>query len=271
MQGLPEQSADIVIADPPYNIKKDFGNNRDNLPLAEYVAWCAIWLDECLRILKESGTMFVYGLPEILAHLSVRLPFNKQRWLQWHYINKNMPNLNFWQRSHESILCLWKDKPIFNRDEIREPYTRGFLAGSAGRVRPAGQCRMSRTGSKATVYQAHVNGALPRDVISVSALAGGSALMERNIYCKSCACLVNPRKRKDHLGHDLIIHPTQKPLALTEKLIRSCRPQGSFNVLAPFCGSGSECKCALANGGNFTAYELNADYITLACAVIAAG
>lgn len=267
MKGLPDNSADIVIADPPYNIGKDFGNNHDNLPLNEYAAWSGKWIGECLRILKNSGTMFIYGFPEILAHISVALPIDRQRWLQWHYTNKNMPNLNFWQRSHESILCIWKDRPIFNRDKIRVPYTASYLSGSAGRKRPAGKCRLAKGNGKTTVYNAHEKGALPRDVLAVSALAGGAALKERNIYCKTCQRLIEPSRRKEHLAHDFIAHPTQKPLALTGQLICSCKPEGKFNLLVPFCGSGSECKCAMQNGGSFVSYELNSDYVILARAV----
>ena len=37
LQQLPDNSADLIIIDPPYNIKKDFGNNKDNLSLVEYL------------------------------------------------------------------------------------------------------------------------------------------------------------------------------------------------------------------------------------------
>ena len=30
---------DIIIADPPYNIGKNFGNNKDNMSLKEYISW----------------------------------------------------------------------------------------------------------------------------------------------------------------------------------------------------------------------------------------
>lgn len=265
---IPAESADIIIADPPYNIGKDFGNDSDRLSLAGYVEWSGAWIAHCLRILKPTGTMFIYGFAEHLAHLSVSLPINQQRWLQWHYTNRNMPNPHFWQRSHESILCVWKEKPIFNCDDVREPYTQGFLKVRAGQVRPAGRCRLARDGGEATVYRAHANGAMPRDVITVSALAGGAAQKERAIYCKTCKCLVAPAKRRGHASHELVIHPTQKPLALTRRLIMSCRPRGSFNVLAPFCGSGTECACARELGGNFLSYELNPDYIVLARAIV---
>lgn len=60
------------------------------------------------------------------------------------------------------------------------------------------------------MYHANERGALPRDVICESTLAGGAALKERIIYCKTCKKIVLPHDRKLHLGHDLIIHPTQK-------------------------------------------------------------
>jgi site-specific DNA-methyltransferase (adenine-specific) len=84
------------------------------------------------------------------------------------------------------------------------------------------------------------------------------------MYCKTCDCLVHPKERKKHDAHNVIIHPTQKPQALTEKLIKSCKPKGKFKVLIPFCGSGSECLETLKNGGDFISYEINEDYIKLA-------
>jgi site-specific DNA-methyltransferase (adenine-specific) len=121
------------MADPPYNIGKDFGNNTDRMPLEDYVDWCNDWLSESIRILKPSGTMFIFDYSEILAYLSVKIPI-KKRWLIWHYTNKNVSGGSFWQRSHEAIVCAWKDTPIFNVDDIREPYTKTFLRAS-GKVK----------------------------------------------------------------------------------------------------------------------------------------
>lgn len=85
------------------------------------------------------------------------------------------------------------------------------------------------------MYHANERGALPRDVICESTLAGGAALKERIIYCKTCKKIVLPHDRKLHLGHDLIIHPTQKPLGVTDRLIKSCRPpKDDFTVVLPF-------------------------------------
>jgi site-specific DNA-methyltransferase (adenine-specific) len=237
---LASDSAQIIIADPPYNIGKDFGNDSDKQPMDEYLIWCEKWIKECLRVLKPNGTMFIYGFSEILALILSKVPYNiNRRWIIWHYTNKNVPSLNFWQRSHESIIVLWKSDKVFHRDDIREAYTEGFLNGAAGKERKATKGRFSK-GDKKTTYTAHANGALPRDVIKVAALAGGAGMNER------------------------VNHPTQKPLALCDKLIRSCKqPATDGYVLVPFAGSGSECLAAKNLNLPFVGIELNPEYVKL--------
>jgi site-specific DNA-methyltransferase (adenine-specific) len=237
---LETETAQIIIADPPYNIGKDFGNDSDKQPMDEYLLWCEEWIKECLRILKPNGTMFIFGFSENLALILSKVPYNiNRRWIIWNYTNKNTPHLNFWQRSHESILVLWKNDKVFHRDDIREPYTEGFLNGAAGKERKATIGRYSK-GDKTTTYIAHEKGALPRDVIKIPALAGGAGMKER------------------------VNHPTQKPLALCDKLIKSCKQTASDGyVLVPFAGSGSECLAAKNNNLPFVGIELNAEYIKI--------
>jgi site-specific DNA-methyltransferase (adenine-specific) len=247
---LPTLQADfaqIILADPPYNIGKDFGNDSDKQTLDAYLTWSDKWITECLRVLKPNGTMFVFGFSEMLALILSRIPYSvKRRWIIWHYTNKNVASLHFWQRSHESILVLWKEDKVFHRDDVREAYTDGFLQGAAGRERASTKGRFSK-GDKTTTYNAHPNGALPRDVIKIPALAGGAGMKER------------------------VDHPTQKPLALCEKLLRSCK-QGPEDgvVFVPFAGSGSECVAAKKLGLPFIGVELNEDYVKLAESRLAA-
>ena len=239
MKELEPNSVDIIICDPPYNIGKDFGNASDKQEIKKYLKWCDEWIAECIRILKPSGTLYIYGFSEILAFIRVRISINV-RWLVWHYTNKVCPSLNFWQRTHESILVCYKTaKPHFNRDSVREPYTNAYLK-SAGKVRKATPGRFSK-GEKETVYNAHEGGALPRDVIKVPALAGGAGKRER------------------------VNHPTQKPLELCEKLLLASRnPQGESTVLVvPFAGSGSECVAAKTLGIDFIGFEINGNYVKI--------
>ncbi len=262
LKKIPDNSCDVVIIDPPYNIGKDFGNNIDRMEMVDYVRWCKSWIEESIRVMKPTGTMFIYGFSEILAHLSVEIPI-KKRWLIWHYTNKNVASLDFWQRSHESIICAWKNNPLFNRDAVREPYTEGFLNGAAGKIRKGTAGRFSKGGVE-TIYNAHEGGALPRDVIKIAALAGGAGMIERWFMCKTCDGVFEPRQLKKHEKHNIMKHPTQKPLELSRKLIKSAMPKKDGVVLVPFVGSGSECVAAKELGQNYIGFELNPDYVRLA-------
>jgi len=241
MKKIPDVSADIIICDPPYNIGKDFGNDSDKQEMDTYLSWCDTWIAECLRILKPNGTLYIYGFSEILSFIRTRIHCHV-RWLVWHYTNKVTPSLNFWQRTHESILCCYKNKPVFNRDDVREPYTESFLKNAAGKVRKATKGRFSN-GDKETTYTAHEGGALPRDVIKVAALAGGAGKKER------------------------VDHPTQKPLALCDTLIKAALNKNievKTLLVVPFVGSGSECVSAKKNNVDFIGFEINPSYITIA-------
>jgi site-specific DNA-methyltransferase (adenine-specific) len=129
---------------------------------------------------------------------------------------------------------------------VREPYTDGFVRGSAGKVRKATEGRFSK-GDKETTYTAHEKGALPRDVIKCPALAGGAGKNER------------------------VNHPTQKPLELCRKLIKSCKQRRENGpVLIPFAGSGSECVAAGEEGLDWVGCEINPDYYKLITERVAA-
>lgn len=215
---------DVVIADPPYNIGKDFGNDSDRMPMEDYLSWTDEWLGRCLDRLADNGVAYVYGFAEILARISARYPIDEQRWLVWHYMNKAVPSLKFWQRSHESILCMWKpghDRPDLEIDQIREPYTNGYKV-NIGKVRAGTGSRFSgdRYGRE-TVYSDH-GGALPRDVLKIPALAGGAGASERWFMCRTCGNEVYPPQEMSlHRGCDVMKHPTQKPMELSRRLIRS--------------------------------------------------
>ena len=56
LRSLPADAKfDVIIADPPYNIGKDFGNNQDAMPLAAYVGWTQEWIAACFERLASDG------------------------------------------------------------------------------------------------------------------------------------------------------------------------------------------------------------------------
>src|SRR5215210_1149890 len=64
LQETPDSCADLVFADPPFNLGKDYGKDiSDRLKNEEYLEWSKEWLKESIRILKPGGSLFVFNLP----------------------------------------------------------------------------------------------------------------------------------------------------------------------------------------------------------------
>ena len=55
MKLLPDNSIDLIVTSPPYNIGIDYDVYDDNKSWDEYYKWCEKWLRECYRVLKTDG------------------------------------------------------------------------------------------------------------------------------------------------------------------------------------------------------------------------
>lgn len=211
LRSLPNESVDLVFADPPYNIKKAEWDTFESQQ--EYVNWSLQWIEQAARILKSTGTLYVCGFSEILADL--RLPasqfFRGCRWLVWHY--KNKANLgNDWGRSHESILHFRKSRKFtFNIDDVRIPYGNHTLRYPE---HPQAETSQYGNGSRTQghLWQPHPRGAKPRDVLEIPTTCNGM--------------------------HEKTPHPTQKPEELLRKIILASSSPGEL-VIDPFLGSGT--------------------------------
>ncbi|HBL16388.1 MAG TPA: site-specific DNA-methyltransferase [Elusimicrobia bacterium] len=65
MKAMAAESVDLVFADPPFNLGKNYGASvKDDLADTTYLAWSHQWLQETTRILKPGGSLFVYNLPK---------------------------------------------------------------------------------------------------------------------------------------------------------------------------------------------------------------
>jgi site-specific DNA-methyltransferase (adenine-specific) len=62
---IADECVDTVFADPPFNIGKEYGAKVNDCKAEhEYVDWCHAWIDECIRILKDGGSFFLYNIPK---------------------------------------------------------------------------------------------------------------------------------------------------------------------------------------------------------------
>lgn len=59
ISGLEDKSIDVIVTSPPYNLQKDYGTYKDDLPWDEYLLWIKKLSDEFFRILKDDGSFFL--------------------------------------------------------------------------------------------------------------------------------------------------------------------------------------------------------------------
>ncbi len=65
MQSLPDGEVDLVFADPPFNLGKDYGSSsEDSRSERAYMDWSCSWLQEAIRVLKPGGALFLYNIPK---------------------------------------------------------------------------------------------------------------------------------------------------------------------------------------------------------------
>jgi DNA modification methylase len=126
LKNIQSDCIDLIITDPPFNIKKKYNSYADNKSKDEYLKWCEIWLSECIRVLKNGGSLYLINYPENNAYL---MPFldkhlTFKRWMTWHYpVNTGMSPTNYTRSQHSILFYIKGKKPkTFNKDDIAEPY-----------------------------------------------------------------------------------------------------------------------------------------------------
>lgn len=232
LKSLDAESADLVFADPPYNIKKA---DWDNFETQEkYIEWSLQWIGEASRILKPTGSLYICGFSEILADLKhpASRYFKGCRWLIWHY--KNKANLGSdWGRSHESIIHFRKSESIrLNLDDIRIPYGAHTLKYPS-HPQAATSAYGKGTTKKRDNWMPHPKGAKPKDVIEIPTTCNGMG--------------------------ETTPHPTQKPEELLRKFVLASSNPGEL-VIDPFSGSGTTLVVAEQLNRRWMGCDLNLEY-----------
>jgi site-specific DNA-methyltransferase (adenine-specific) len=223
MEHIPDRSIDLLIADPPYGLGKDYGNDSDKLESGAYLQWTQQWIDAALPKLKVSGSFYIFLTwrysPEIFVMLKQRMTMINE--IIW---DRRVPSMGGSTRRfssvHDTIGFFAKGRDYyFDLDAVRIPYDE--------------QTKKARSRSIFVGAKWLEMGYNPKDVWSISRLHR------------------EHRERADH--------PTQKPLEIIERMIKASCPAGGV-VLDPFMGSGTTAVAAKKCGRNFVGFELNADY-----------
>lgn len=108
-----DETFDLIFADPPFNLNKFYlSKYDDNISLNQYLNWCYQWLDECVRVLKKGGSLFIWNIPKWNTFLSSYLN-NKLLFRHWISadIKFSLPISTKLYPSHYALLYYSKGKP----------------------------------------------------------------------------------------------------------------------------------------------------------------
>lgn len=125
LRKIGDATVDAIIADPPYNLGKDYGNNHDLKNFDEYIDFSKKWIFEAHRVLKNTGTIYIFMGVRFISYLynilDIDHNFSFNSWITWHYTQGLGKTKGFSPR-HDDILMFTKsDKFNFYLDNIRVP------------------------------------------------------------------------------------------------------------------------------------------------------
>lgn len=125
LKEVPSDSVDLLIADPPYNLGKDYGNNRAFKSGADYLDFSRAWLSQAVRALKPTGTLYVFMGVRFISYiyeiLEGELNCALNSWITWHY-TQGMGRTRGFSPRHDDILMFNKSANYtFNLDAVRVP------------------------------------------------------------------------------------------------------------------------------------------------------
>ncbi|MBN8879865.1 MAG: site-specific DNA-methyltransferase [Sphingobacteriales bacterium] len=225
MQDLPDQCVDMVLCDLPYGLS-------DN-PWDQVIDLDQLW-QQYSRVVKSNGVIALTSsgaftgklIMSNLQDFKYKIVWIKSR--STNFLNANKQPL----RRHEDICIFYKRQPFYAPQMIPgKPYHRGLRSeqqtGCYGQYKP-------NNSSSPDGYR------YPYDIVWYE----GDEIDDW-FYCKTC----------DH-EKEKSFHPTQKPVALGQYLIRSYSKEGDL-ILDNACGSGSFLVAAAIENRQFIGIELN--------------
>ncbi len=224
MTEIPSESVDMAFADPPFNLKKKYGNYKDSKEVRDYLDWCYKWLDEIVRVVKPTGSILVHNIPKWLTYYAARLNEKTyfRHWIAWDAVGAPMGKTLL--PNHYGILFYVKQPKGFKFFDLRIPHKV---------CRECGAYLKDYGGKKSLM---HPFGTIVSDVWT-------------DIH------RIRHKKRRDE-------HPCQLPEHLLERLILMTTEVGDV-VLDPFIGTGTTAITAKRLGRNYIGIDIDKKYVKI--------
>lgn len=224
---IPDGSIDLIFADPPYNIGKDFAGHKDKWKSeTDYLNWCYEWLQLCVDKLKPSGSFYVMTATQYMPYFDIflRSKVSILSRIVWSYDSSGVQAKNYYGSMYEPILFCVKDKNnyTFNAESIMVD---------------------AKTGSQRKLIDYRKN---PPQPYNTSKVPG-------NVWDYA-----RVRYRMEEYEN----HPSQKPIALLDRIIKASSNPGDV-VLDPFSGTFTTSFVAKTLGRQSIGIELQEEYVKI--------
>ena len=286
--GLPDQSVDLIIADPPYfEILGDFDFIWDSFD--DYLKDVEKWAIECKRVLKDNGTLFWYGDDKRIAY--AQIIFDKHlslvNNLVWHK-GENFMGLNKSEGLRSFAPCT--ERILMYSNEVNQTglerikldvnnfkALRNHFKEMHEWVDVSKRELIQKVGQRVD-HCFRYNSTqwdLPtletfNELIQQFKINQWDSFREYEELRKEYEELRRPfsnfldlnevmRFNNESSLHTEYKHPTRKPTKLTRALMLTCSKPDAL-VLVPFAGSGTECAMAQKENRNFIGFEIDEKY-----------
>ncbi|MBT5337865.1 site-specific DNA-methyltransferase [Candidatus Falkowbacteria bacterium] len=230
MSKLPDSFVDLIVTDPPYTIRKDFGKGTVTTKEKEFITWCENWIEQCFRILKPNGSIYIcinWEASTIIEailknHFIIR---NRITWKR----DKGRGAKKNWKNNMEDIWFATKgDDYTFNLEAVKV--------------------------KKAVIAPYVDKKGKPKDWQEVD---GKKFRMTHpsNIWTDLTVPFWSMPENTEH--------PTQKPEKLIERIILASSNKGEL-IFDPFMGSGTTAVVAKRLERNYLGFEIEKRFYILA-------
>ncbi|MBP5407549.1 MAG: site-specific DNA-methyltransferase [Bacilli bacterium] len=230
---LDDESIDLAIIDPPYNLDVAEWDSFENLDC--FMNFTKKYLELVHRKLKKTGSLYVFNTAlnsaYILVYLQSELKMKYQNWIVWYKKDGFSACRKKYVNNQETILFFTKtDNYTFNYNDVREPYE------STERINAAMTKGILKNGKR---WYPNPNGKLCPDIWEFT-----SVRLEKKEKGKT-------KKQA---------HPTPKPEKMIERMIKASSNEGDL-ILDLFSGTGTTALIAKRNNRNFVGCDNNIEYI----------
>ena len=222
---IENESIDLVFADPPFNLGKDYGEDKDNRN--DYIDWCNKWISECCRVLKQTGSIYIMNIQKNIWIFQKILNDNNfifRNIIIWK--NASMPVKNRYCINYQPIIFYVKTKEYTFNHKAESHYSKSVLP-----------------------WNRQNKGNLMIDQWNdIPFISGGCMASKESIL------------KKDNKSK---IHPCQMPMKLAERCIKFSSNKNDI-VLDPFIGIGATALACKKLNRHFIGFDTNKEYIKIA-------